>query len=114
MSETRDGGPAFGGIEEVVYVNTADPNAPPMKIERKVVGNLSVRDWFAGQAPEADEAWLKAQEDLDRLKNPHNEPYKPVRRSRLALRAEWRYKFADAMLAARVPSAGATAQEEQP
>lgn len=62
---------------------------------------MSLRDYFAGQAPEPPEAWMHRQREVDRARNPHNEPHKPQPRSDFQLTAEWKYAHADAMIAAR-------------
>ena len=85
MSERADGGPAFP--HEAGY----DVGG---KLYNKQPG-MSLRDWFAGQA-------------LVALGN-----HKAVTARGIPWLAEHAYMVADAMLAARVPSAGATAQEEQ-
>jgi hypothetical protein len=62
---------------------------------------VSLRDWFAGQAPEPTKDDIHTQLELDRFRNPHNDSYKPARRSVLEIECALRYKWADAMLAAR-------------
>lgn len=48
-ANVNDGGPAFGGEIDDVYVNTEHPEFEPFKFTRRVSG-MSLRDWFAGQA----------------------------------------------------------------
>ena len=81
----NDGGPAFP-IE-----TTATPYA----------SGLSIRDWFAGQALEPPESWLRMMREVDRARNPHNDSYKPSPRTDFQLVAEWKYAHADAMIAER-------------
>ena len=84
----NDGGPAFP--QNDAAVNRANNEA-----------GMSLRDWFAGRAPAPSESWLSLQHSIDRQRNPHNDDYKPPLRSDLELDAEWRYRWADAMLARR-------------
>lgn len=60
---------------------------------------MSLRAWFAAHAPPAMDDWIDTQWQLDRNKNPHNEPHKPPLRGQIELRAAWAFKWADAMLA---------------
>ena len=62
---------------------------------------MSLRDWFAGQAPNPPESWLNMMRGLDRNRNPHNDPHKPAPRDDVELIAIWKYRLADAMLEAR-------------
>ena len=62
---------------------------------------MSLRDWFAGQAPEPSDDYVNLQRSMDAQRNPHNDPYKPQPRTTLAIKAQYRYEYADAMLAAR-------------
>lgn len=61
---------------------------------------LSRREWFAARAPVPTEDYIKHQIEADRAANPHNDSYKPQRRSRLEIECDYRYAWADAMLAA--------------
>lgn len=73
-----DSGPAFPGSREH---NWSD--------------GISVRDYFAAHAPPMDDDWAGyRRHDWDKHESPSRE---------LALLAQWRYAYADAMLAARQP-----------
>jgi hypothetical protein len=62
----------------------------------------TLRDWFAAMAPEPDDKTVQAAQSYDRARNPHNDgPPKPPLRDEKQIRAELRYQYADAMLAAR-------------
>jgi len=78
MSDVNNGGPAF-----------------PLRAD-----NMSLRQWFAGMAPSPSEDWLSLMRNADQARNPHNDSYKPSRRSDVMLIALWKYEFADAMIAA--------------
>ena len=86
MTDRQDGGPAFP--------------RPASDTSGAIIG-MSLRDWFAGQAPEPPESWLHMQRGIDRNRNPHNEPHKPAPRDDFQLTAEWKFAHADAMIAAR-------------
>lgn len=62
---------------------------------------MTLRQYFAAHAPQPTEDEIKAEMEVDRLANPHNEPYfnKKQRRSRLEIICDLRYAYADAMLA---------------
>jgi hypothetical protein len=62
---------------------------------------MTLRDWFAGQAPEPPKQWMEIMRDYDNGRNPHNDPHKPARRGTAELIAAWNYQYADAMLKAR-------------
>lgn len=88
----NDGGPAF---PREAYVN-------PHGVEIRIGSDgMTLRDWFAGQAPDVPNWWLEMQRNIDRQRNPLGEPHKPAPREYLQLLAEWRWAYADAMLAAR-------------
>ena len=99
MSETRDGGPAFTQHEFRTSTGEYRPTHPGM----------SLRDWFAGQAMAAA-MMSEANPHLAAARLTAAQKRKRSYEAQLAVEA---YQIADAMLAARVPSAGATAQEEQ-
>lgn len=61
---------------------------------------ITRRELFALYAPEPSEGWVKMQGESDRLKNPHGDTYKPLRRSVEEIKADWRYQWADEMIAA--------------
>ena len=90
MTQGGDGGAAFPQFQAPVHGSYPVP-----------VGGMSLRDWFAGQAPEPPESWLHMQHAIDRNRNPHNEPHKPAPRDDFQLTAEWKFAHADAMLRAR-------------
>ena len=79
MSE--DGGPAF----------------PQMRVWNSALGEyedtnqypgMSLRDWFASNAPEPSERWMQMMREIDRSKNPHNDAHKPAPRNDFQLIAE--------------------------
>jgi len=83
----NDGGPAF-----------------PESGERgKAAGGegMSLRDYFAVHGPEPNKGDIDTVQEQERSRNPHNDHYKPKRHSRKEIAAILRYRFADAMLAAR-------------
>ena len=85
MSEKpSDGGPAY-----------------PESCNGQIIPSPRLRDWFAVQAPEATEEWITLQLSSDRNKNPHNDNYLPRLRSRLKVAIDWKWEYADAMLAER-------------
>ena len=93
MTQGGESGPAFPGT-------TSEPNERGVYYPVHHQG-MSLRDWFAGQAPEPPESWLHMQRGIDRNRNPHNEPHKPAPRDDFQLTAEWKFAIADAMLRAR-------------
>lgn len=89
MSAHDNGGAAF-------------PYAEPVDNDHFVVGKgMTLRDWFAANAPEPSQDHLDMEYRLDRQRNPHNDPHKPQPRSPLQIKAQYRFAYADAMLAAR-------------
>jgi len=94
MSE-QNGGPAFPQmLSRLQYDEAAD-------IHRTMIdstGGMSLRDWFAGQAPMSDQAWRGlidvAKQDLIAA----GTAWPDVMATRLA---EWAYTYADAMLKER-------------
>lgn len=62
---------------------------------------MTLRDYFAIHGPEPSEASIKEEADRERLANPHNDSYKPRRRSWREIRASLRYDYADDLLKAR-------------
>lgn len=62
---------------------------------------MTLRDWFASTAPEPTLDAINTQQGFDRGRNPYNDAHKPPLRSREQIVAELRYRYADAMLAAR-------------
>lgn len=62
---------------------------------------MTLRDWFAAFAPQPSDDLVSSHERVDIARNPHNDSYKPRRRTRAEIAAQLRYEFADAMLAAR-------------
>jgi hypothetical protein len=83
----KDGGPAFPYQES--------------DARRSIQNGMTLRDYFAGQAPEPPESWLHMQRGIDRNRNPHNDPHKPAPRDDFQLTAKYKFAHADAMLAAR-------------
>lgn len=83
---TKDGGPAF-------------PRPGSNNNERQK--GMTLRDWFAGQAPDPSEEWVSSQRHMDRSRNPYNEAHKPRLREDVEIRAQYRFAYADAMIAAR-------------
>lgn len=84
----NDGGPAFGSFKKLGAVATSE-------------GGLTVRDWFATFSPEPTVEQIGAEGERDRQANPHNDSYKPKRRSKAEIVAGLRYAWADAMIAER-------------
>lgn len=64
-------------------------------------GGMTIRDYFAIHAPEPSPDDITLQSNLDRSRNPHNEAHKPKIRESREIVADLRYRFADAMIAAR-------------
>lgn len=87
----KTGGPAFPVI--------GAPGAP------EDFPGMTLRDYFAAQAPDPQPWWIELNRGRDRARNPHNESHKPIIRSELQLDASWRYEYADAMLAERSKNA---------
>lgn len=85
MSANNDGGPAFG---KVVSMNSDGPCFISDSCARiATVGGMSLRDWFAGQATEQD------------VQN-HGGGWNEAER-RTWTREEAKYRYADAMIAAK-------------
>ncbi len=83
MSERNDGGPAF-----------------PTQLHPQA--GLTKRDYFAIHGPAPTAEAIKHHGEVERMANPHNEPYgKPVRHSGDEIAVILRYQFADRMLADR-------------
>jgi len=79
MSKKNDGGPVY-------------PQCGPLDDEPGWIrGGMSLRDWFAGQAPPMDQEWLRSY-FYGRDPLPSDIPY--------AI-SKWNYEYADAMLAER-------------
>lgn len=64
-------------------------------------GGMLLRDWFATFAPEPTKEDIAREDEKDRLANPHDDNYKPVRRSRLQIIADVKYAYADVMMERR-------------
>lgn len=62
---------------------------------------MTLRDWFASQAPEPSPERMTTERQIDRNRNPHNEAHKPKIRCDDEIRACLAYRYADAMLAQR-------------
>lgn len=84
----NDGGPAF-------------PREDYQAIDAPGQRGMTLRDYFASKAPEASAGWIDMRRNSDRMRNPHNDSYKPPLRSETELRAAWAFEWADAMLKAR-------------
>jgi hypothetical protein len=84
----NDGGPAFPLVAE--YGPKLDSSA-----------GMSLRDYFAIHAPEPDQEMIRTEQSIDRMANPHNDSYKPQLRDSLTIKAQLRFRYADAMLAER-------------
>ncbi len=84
-----EGGPAFS------YA-TGDPEHGG-----DIWPGMTLRDWFATFAPEPDGMHVASEIKYDHDNNPYNMPNKPPLRSRQQIRADARFAWADAMLAAR-------------
>lgn len=65
------------------------------------VAGMSLRDWFAGQAPEPSLDYIAMQKAHDKNLNPYNDSHKPPLRTEFEIKAAYRYEYADAMLAER-------------
>lgn len=87
-----DGGPAFGGEIDEVFVNTS-PNATPQMREpikfKRIVRGMSLRDYFAAKAMAAMAEGICAIDDLGIIRHRPNDV------------AQIAYVYADAMLEAR-------------
>jgi hypothetical protein len=99
----KDGGPAFA------IPAWLSPAVDEHGVQRPEFGNavvpaqrgMSLRDYFAAQAPEPSIEDITREQSIDRGKNPHNDSYKPRLREREEIICFLRYKRADAMLAER-------------
>lgn len=83
------------------------PNPPAFPTTKPLDGwgdphqGMTLRDWFAGIAPEPTPDAIATQQGIDRGRNPYNDSYKPALRSRDQIIAALRYAYADAMLEER-------------
>ena len=59
----------------------AFPNDPRIQLGDDYQG-MTLRDWFATFAPQPNDDTIALHERMDRERNPHNDSYKPKRRSR--------------------------------
>ena len=64
--------------------------------------NALTRDMFAALAPAPTKEQIESESRQDRLKNPHNDSYKPRLRDYGEVIADIRYRHADYMMAARL------------
>lgn len=62
---------------------------------------MDLRDYFAIRAPEPSKEYIEHQGEIDRLRNPHGDNYKPPRRSTLEIITQYKYQYADVMMEAR-------------
>jgi len=90
MSKKTDGGPAFPGEQGHTPSGTWNQTFEP---------GLTLRQWYATFAPEPTEAQVRDGIENDKITNPHNDDYKPPRRSIREIVAGLRFAYADAMLA---------------
>ena len=81
--------------------NTGGPAFPVQDLSKWQCPGMTLRDWFAGQAPEPSVDYIAMQKAHDKNLNPHNDSYKPPLRTELEIRAAYRYDYADSMLAER-------------
>lgn len=86
----EDGGPAFP---------QAISNMQAMPVD--ALGGMTLRDYFAAQAPSPTEEDIAAQYRYDKMRNPYNDHHKPKLRDRHEIIADLAYRHADAMLKAR-------------
>lgn len=104
MGDGKDnGGPAFPAQPKYT--------TPQGHFIEHAQSGMTLRDWFAGQAPEPTKEWLETMYRFDSALNPHNDSYKPKRRTTAELIAAWRYEVADAMIETRAQSV--TAKEKE-
>jgi hypothetical protein len=71
------------------------------RLAPEYTAGMTLRDYFAAKAPAAPEGWVSTQLSVDKSRNPHNDDYRPRRRSELEIRAAYAYQWADALLAER-------------
>ena len=62
---------------------------------------MTLRDWFATFAPEPTSEQITQAHERDCIVNPHNDTYKPQRRTVEEIIADIKFAYADAMLARR-------------
>lgn len=65
------------------------------------IEGLSLRDYFAAHAPEPSLEAIRFELERDRMRNPHNDSYKPPIRGQSEIVAYLKYRYADAMLTER-------------
>ncbi len=65
---------------------------------------ISKLELFMLHAPEPSDDWINMHQQMDRNLNPHNDSYKPRRRSREELIASYKREYAVAMLDAAAAS----------
>ena len=82
-----DGGPVFGLFKKCGEVAISE-------------GGLSRRDWFATFAPEPSKETIEYAAEADRMANPHGDSYKPPRRGIAEIITDYKFRYADAMIAA--------------
>jgi len=63
--------------------------------------DMTLLDYFAIHAPEPDKNDVSYHMGQDRLRNPHNDTYKPRRRSESEIICHLRYEYAREMMEAR-------------
>lgn len=94
MEKIDDGGPAFP-------THFTLPMGPDNLPGVSVLQGMTLRDYFACHAPEPTQADISTIWESEKLANPHNDTYKPPRRSPREIVAALRYRWADDMLKAR-------------
>lgn len=62
-----------------------------------ILNELRLIDVFAMLAPEPTKDDIRVEMERDRLANPHNDSYKPRRRSEREVVAQLKYRYAQAM-----------------
>lgn len=97
MTQKSDGGPAYPQSKREWKADQTGGGF----VMTEQNGGMTLRDYFAGQASEPTDEWLDIMQNFDRNRNPYNEGHKPRPRSYFELCADWRYQYADAMIAAR-------------
>lgn len=68
---------------------------------QQVIGDLTVLDVFAVLLPEPAKELVDLERNKDIARNPHNDSYKPKRRSDLEIKCQLRYAYAKAMMKER-------------
>ena len=93
-----DGGPAFP-CQQVRDLVTDGAGGPPLRQVAMWSGGMTLREWFAGQAPPPPQWWTDQQGRIETQHRRDDDRY--VAKDRLQLAAMWPFQWADAMLAER-------------